>query len=166
MISIVGTRIYMREGESVAFRAMYRCKGELVDFNPNFILTMNIKDRESNNLILSKVSETFTINDAEITLFIFNIDEPIHKGDYLYDVIVETTSGASLTTISDAPIHILQRTHTSVESTLTSGNESSTSKLNICTTPLVCDYRYVEVEEDSDKDTGTLILFNSNYEKE
>lgn len=161
MLSIVGTRIYLHEDDTCAFKIMYERSEEIHNFTAEDILSLTIRDRNTRERIITKVAESINVEGEATSVFIFHPFE-ISSGDYIYDIMLETLAGSSHVLIDRAFFNVLKGNSTSnlLDGEFAPHRLDSIRSDMICIheTPLVCKFNYVSIEKK--EEDGTLILFN------
>lgn len=161
MLSIVGTRIYLQEGDSCAFKMMYRNDGDTFNFSATDILTLTIRRIDTNKTVLVKTAESIKVNGEESLVFIFEPTELSH-GDYKYDIVLDASTGYRHTLIDKAYFNVLKsKSPVSLpggEFTPRRLDSMETERMCMSSTPLVCDFKYSSIMKE--EVPGTLILFD------
>lgn len=163
MLTIVGTRIYLQESDDCSFRVVYKDReGDQYDFKSTDMLTLTIRDRESKNIILQKVSESVKVNGQDCIIFTFK-DSEIPAGDYVYDLVLETESSFDYTLIDNANLHIIRDNNPPVEFEVGRLVSLDSKSMYLCKTPLVCNFDYVQI--DREEAEGTLVMYDKEVYK-
>jgi len=165
LISIVGTRIYIYQSIDYAFRVKYRnSEGDIFNFTPTDTITMIIRDRDTEKIILSKVAESITINDEPCSIIVFTSRDMIPKGDYKYDLILGTIDDSKHMLVSKADLNVLE------DRTLTrdlpqlgefephSLEDINSNTMSLSKDELICNFTPIIINKEEAE--GTLILFN------
>lgn len=164
MLSIVGTRIYLHEGDNCSFRVQYKdSNSEVHNFISTDMLTMNIKDRETGELLAVKTSESINLNDEEASILTFSVYDAVSlpNGNYVYDLILDTVASRHLL-IDNANLHVLKSNISDsamkdkfIPMSLVSPSDN---KGYLSTTSLICRFNHTPIKKE--EVPGTLILFN------
>lgn len=166
MISVAGTRIYMKEGDNCSFKVLYRDReGILKSFPSSDIVTLTVKDRDNKNLLFSKEAEYIKIGEETVSAFIFRSRDynNLPVGDHIYDLVLDTEYGSRHTLIDKAFIHVLKDENIRYEGEFAPHrlvSYENTPIVCISETSLICNFNYSSVEQI--EDPGTLILYDKS----
>lgn len=157
MLSIVGTRLYMHEGDSCAFKVMYRDQSEIFDFDPAHSLSIVVRDIVTGDVTLARKSVVLDVEGVPSLVFPIYSNE-LPRGDYTYELILNTDTGDSYTLIDKAFINVL-KSNNALPSTAYQG------KIAMSKTPLICEFNSTFVNDGGDLLRGSLILFDEELKK-
>ena len=153
MLSIVGTRLYVHEGDNVSFRVVYKdSEDNIKDFKSTDDILLTIYNRDSRKVLLSKKAENINFKDSTTKILTFNNgDYSILKyGDYKYNIILKSIEGGNYSLITEANLTVVDNIIEEEDSTV-----DLTSNIRLCSTPLICKFDHIELHSVD----GSLIIF-------
>lgn len=161
MFSIVGSQIYIHQGDECAFKIVHRdSEDNLVNFESSDIITMTISDMNTQKVILKKISESIVLEEGEVSIFVFTLDDyrVLLPGDYIYNIMIDTGAGTQYTLVDRAYFSVIKSPSGIPEfetSRLQTFNDRSFYLSNV---PMICKFNHTKIRRrDAD---GTLVLFN------
>ena len=167
MFYIVGHHIYLNRYDEIAFKVIYKLYDDTdhtYNFEPTDIITLNILDFNTGDKILSKVADNIKINDVDTHIIVFGSTDYkiLSSENYMYEVIVDTSTGSTYKLIDKDSISIIgapDSLRDSMDIELGRITDINSISYYLSDIPLICTFNQKKVNK-SESDDGTLILFD------
>jgi len=161
LFSIVGTQIYIHQGDECAFKIVHRDEeGNILNFAASDIITLYIRDMNTDKVLLKKISESIIVDSEEVSIFSFQMEDyrVLVPGNYVYDVVIEVNTGTHYTLVDRAYLSVIKSAYAIPEFETGRLTPMSSRSFYLSNTALICKFNHRKIQrKDAD---GTLILFN------
>lgn len=114
----------------------------------------------TNNILLKKVSESILLEEEEVSIFSFTLSDyqTLVPGDYVYDIVIDTDTGAQFTLIDRAYFSVIKSSSGSPDFETSRLLSLNSRGFYLSNTPMVCKFNHRRINRTDAE--GTLILFN------
>ena len=161
MLSIVGKQIYLHYGDDSAFRIVYPNKyDELISFDAEDMIPLSVMRRDSDEVLVVRHAEAVSLGEKTVTIFGFTPEDYsiLTPDDYVYNLVLETSTGIRHTLVDEAYLSILKSSYQPDIFDTRRAVAYTNKKSHISDISLVCDFDYRLITKDPVE--GTLILFD------
>lgn len=166
MLSIIGHKIIMQQGDDLSFRVvLVRTNGEEIYPGESDSFTLRVKRKDRPSAVITKRSLPTLLQEGSKQvlrhLFRFTSSDTLNidYGDYLYDVTMES-EGMRYTLVNNAPFSLKMSIEHNDSTGVTILNPlNGSGNFYLSSSTLVCLFDYVKILRPVDDSEDTLIIF-------
>lgn len=165
MLSIVGQKIIMEQGEICTFKIILQdAKGNIIKLKESDNFFMRVRRKDKPTVVITKkasfmdLEENGVISSQHVFEFTSVDTMLVPYGNYLYDVTLEI-DGMRYTVVKNCIFALSMSIQYNNSSDIHIFDQGSTSNTYVYPKPLVCLFNYIRMINNPPEDEDNLILF-------